>query len=188
MRLVKATPDPPQGLLEVYRELGGSENGFFGENDVAARKLPIIHDQLQRLVDRATGRNLPAGWVPVTTFWLLDDSGVVAGVSRFRHHLNAELLHHGGHIGYYIRPAYRGKGHGKTILALTLQERATSASIASCSRWAPATNRRSASSKPAAASWRTSASRPRPASCIAAIGSRSGDNRTDANRRPDPLP
>ncbi len=121
MRLVKATLDPPQGLLEVYRELGGSENGFFGENDVAARKLPI-HDQLQRLVDRATGRNLPAGWVPVTTFWLLDDSGVVAGVSRFRHHLNAELLHHGGHIGYYIRPAYRGKGHGKTILALTLQE------------------------------------------------------------------
>jgi predicted acetyltransferase len=58
----------------------------------------------------------------MTTHWLLDDAGVVAGVSRLRHRLTPELLNDGGNIGYYIRPAYRGKGHGKTILALTLIE------------------------------------------------------------------
>jgi len=120
MRLVKATLAAPQGLLDVYRELGGSQNGFFGENDLAAGTLPV-RDHLQRLVDMAEGRNLLPGRVPMTTHWLLDDSGVPAGVSRLRHVLTPELLNDGGHIGYYVRPAYRGEGHGTASLALTLQ-------------------------------------------------------------------
>jgi predicted acetyltransferase len=121
MRLDKASLEPPSGLADVYRELGASENGFFGESGVAAGTLPMS-DHLQRLVDMSDGRNLRPGWVPMTTHWLLDDSGVVAGVSRLRHSLTPELLNDGGNIGYYIRPAYRGKGHGKTVLALTLIE------------------------------------------------------------------
>jgi predicted acetyltransferase len=58
----------------------------------------------------------------MTTFWLLDDSKEIVGVSRLRHRLTASLLEDGGHIGYYIRPAYRGRGHGHELLALTLVE------------------------------------------------------------------
>jgi len=121
MRLVKVSLEPPPGLADVYRELGASENGFFGEAEVASGKLPM-QEHLQRLVDMSEGRNLRRRWVPMTTHWLLHDAGVVAGVSRLRHRLTPELLNDGGNIGYYVRPAYRGKGHGRTILALTLEE------------------------------------------------------------------
>jgi len=121
MRLQKASLKAPRGLLEMYRELGPGENGFFGEGDVATGKIPL-GDHLQWLVDMSQGRNLRPDWVPMTTYWLLDDSGAVAGVSRLRHTLTPRLLNDGGHIGYYIRPAYRGKGHGTSILNLTLTE------------------------------------------------------------------
>jgi predicted acetyltransferase len=121
MRLVKVSLEPPPGLGDVYRELGPSENGFFGESNVAAGTLPMP-EHLRGLVDMSEGRNLRPGWVPMTTHWLLDDSEVLVGVSRLRHRLTPELLNDGGNIGYYVRPAYRGKGHGKTILSLTLVE------------------------------------------------------------------
>jgi predicted acetyltransferase len=121
LRLEKAALEPPQDLLEMYRELGASENGFYGENDVAAGTLPM-RDHLQRLVDMSAGRNLRPDWVPMTTYWLLDESGTVAGVSRLRHALTRNLLNDGGNIGYYVRPAWRGRGNGTTLLALTLVE------------------------------------------------------------------
>jgi predicted acetyltransferase len=121
MRLVKATLKAPPGLAETYRELGDSENGFMGESDVAAGRLPV-REHLQRLVDMSAGRNLHPGWVAATTYWLLDGTGVLAGIGRLRHSLTPGLLNDGGHIGYYVRPAYRGRGHGKTVLALTLVE------------------------------------------------------------------
>jgi predicted acetyltransferase len=121
LRLVKAALEPPSGLLDMYRELGASENGFVGENVFAEGKQPI-REHLQRLVDMAEGRNLRPGWVPMTTHWLLADSDIVIGVSRLRHSLTPGLLNDGGHIGYYVRPAYRGKGYGTKILALTLTQ------------------------------------------------------------------
>jgi predicted acetyltransferase len=121
MRLEKVSLEPPQGLLDVYRELGGSENGFFGESDVAAGKIPL-GDHLKRLVETSEGNHLSPGWVQMTTYWLLDDSEVLAGVSRLRHTLTPDLLNDGGNIGYYVRPAWRGKGYGTAILDLTLAE------------------------------------------------------------------
>jgi predicted acetyltransferase len=41
-------------------------------------------------------------------------------MSRLRHELNDVLLYHGGHIGYYVRAAVRGRGYGTVLLALTL--------------------------------------------------------------------
>jgi predicted acetyltransferase len=42
--------------------------------------------------------------------------------AAWRHELNDVLLHHGGHIGYYVRPSARGKRYGTAILDLTLAE------------------------------------------------------------------
>ncbi len=69
----------------------------------------------------AAGARLPEGWVPVTTFWLLDDAGSVVGVSALRHALTPTLLHRGGHVGYYVKESERGRGYGSAILALTLE-------------------------------------------------------------------
>jgi len=46
----------------------------------------------------------------------------IVGMVRVRHRLNRRLLDHGGHIGYYIRPSARGKGHGRDALRLALRK------------------------------------------------------------------
>lgn len=76
---------------------------------------------LRRLDDFATGRNLPAEFVPASTYWLVQGSDLV-GVSNLRHYLNDRIRHNGGHIGLGIRPSYRGRGLGNLLLALTIQE------------------------------------------------------------------
>lgn len=70
----------------------------------------------------AVGRNLPADWVPQTTFWLVRGGQRILGCSRLRHGLNRFLAEEGGHIGYDVRPCERTKGYGTLLLRLTLSE------------------------------------------------------------------
>jgi predicted acetyltransferase len=125
LRLVPASPVAPAGLWELIREVGDGENGFLGEPDVVADSagLPpetVLQRYLRRLVDMAEGRNLRPGWLPMTTHWLVDGAGQAIGMSRLRHRLTPFLREHGGHIGYYVAQAERGKGYGTAVLALTL--------------------------------------------------------------------
>lgn len=68
------------------------------------------------------GIGLPPGYVRQTTFWLVRGGREVLGEARLRYQLTPELEHEGGHIGYVIFPAHRGKGFGTVALALTLKE------------------------------------------------------------------
>jgi predicted acetyltransferase len=77
---------------------------------------------VHKLVENSLGLNLPTGIVPMTTYWLIRDAAVMLGQSRLRHTLTPALEHHGGHIGYVIRPSQRQKGYGAQILALTLEK------------------------------------------------------------------
>jgi predicted acetyltransferase len=124
MRLVKASPEPPEGLLDFLREVGAGENGFGGVPEVSRGELSL-EAYLEREVARSQGESLPEGYVANTTYWLLDECGQIVGMGRLRHTLNEDLLHHGGHIGYYIRPTARGKGYGTRLLALVLEEART---------------------------------------------------------------
>jgi len=63
--------------------------------------------------------------VPTSTRWMVDGSGRILGECRLRHRLTERLLHHGGHIGYFVRPSARRQGHGTRLLALALGEAAT---------------------------------------------------------------
>jgi len=65
------------------------------------------------------GEGLPEGYVPQTTYWLVDDDAFIGRVS-IRHRLTEALLREGGHIGYDIRPTRRRQGYGTRILALAL--------------------------------------------------------------------
>ena len=78
---------------------------------------------IAQLQAAAVGIGIPPGFVPHSTFWLLQE-GEVVGVSNLRHALTDGLRVEGGHIGYGIRPSARGRGCGREILRQTLQEAA----------------------------------------------------------------
>jgi predicted acetyltransferase len=113
---------PPSAMYErsyadYIRELGDEERYPF-PLDYAHDDFPAL---LQRLEDLARGIQLPAGFVPSSTFWLVHGEELV-GVSNLRHTLNDRIREVGGHVGLGIRPTYRGRGLGKLLLGLTIDE------------------------------------------------------------------
>lgn len=75
---------------------------------------------VKKFHDYSLGKNLPEGWVPDSTYWLVENERKVLGQSSLRHRLRPALAKRGGHIGYYIRPSERRRGYGTVILRLTL--------------------------------------------------------------------
>jgi predicted acetyltransferase len=85
----------------------------------AARNIPAF---IKLCADYEVGRCLPEGWVPQSTFWLMQNRERILGCSRLRHELTPFLSREGGHIGYDIRSSERGKGYGTLLLRLTLDK------------------------------------------------------------------
>ena len=104
-------------LFEDFQAAG--EEGFLSDWERAQGDIAAY---VQRLKDFSRGIGLKEGVVPDTTFWLVRDGTTFLGYSRLRHRLVPALEHHGGHIGYAIRPSERAKGYGTRILALTLEK------------------------------------------------------------------
>ncbi len=77
---------------------------------------------VQKYANERAGVGVPDEFVPSSTFWLTLGGKEVVGVSNLRHALTERLRKEGGHIGYGIRPSFRGRGFGKEILRLTLYE------------------------------------------------------------------
>jgi predicted acetyltransferase len=74
-------------------------------------------------VDRCRdAKQIPAGWVPGTEFWLDDDAGEIVACVRLRFWLTPLLEVEGGHIGYDVRPSSRRRGFGTAALGLVLPE------------------------------------------------------------------
>lgn len=65
------------------------------------------------------GHDLPPGWVPGSTRWLVDTDGFIAKL-EIRHRLTESLRRRGGHVGYAVRPTARRRGHGTRALSLAL--------------------------------------------------------------------
>lgn len=115
--LVLPTADYEQSYGEYIAELGDEERYpfplDFEHHDFAAL--------LKRLSEFANGVNIPDGFVPSSTYWLVE-GGEIIGVSNLRHYLNERIKQCGGHIGLGIRPSYRSKGLGNALMTLTIQE------------------------------------------------------------------
>ena len=103
--------------LSYIEELGEEERYPF-PLDFEHRDFEAM---LQRNEDFEQGINLPEGFVPSSTRWLIQDT-LIIGVSSLRHFLNDDIAFVGGHIGLGIRPSCRKKGFSKKLLELTLQE------------------------------------------------------------------
>lgn len=117
MKLILPRPEYESSYAAYIRELGDAERYPF-PLDFAYEDFPAL---IRRLEDLSNGVSVPEGFVPSSTFWLVEGDELV-GVSNLRHYLNDRIEHHGGHIGLGIRPSRRGRGQGNMLLALTIQE------------------------------------------------------------------
>lgn len=114
---------PHAGLAASYREL---VREFIDQGEpLVPFTLEFPHADFEALVRRlddcSRGEGLPAGFVPHSTFWLVDERGEVVGVSNLRHALTDKLRVEGGHIGYGVRPRARRRGHATAMLRATLE-------------------------------------------------------------------
>ncbi|MBU6323347.1 MAG: GNAT family N-acetyltransferase [Patescibacteria group bacterium] len=101
--------------------------GFHAEKRFLRQDTPrLLKDPagyLRALRDEARGVHLPPGWVPATTYWLVEE-GTFIGRVTIRHRLNAYLRDEGGHIGYAVRASKRRKGYGTQLLRRALAKAA----------------------------------------------------------------
>lgn len=115
-KLVQPEARFEQSYVAYIRELG----------DEVRHPFPLDFDYddfaalLARLEGYSRGENIPDGFVPHSTFWLVQGDELV-GVSNLRHRLNERLEAYGGHIGLSIRPSRRSQGLGRLLLKLTAE-------------------------------------------------------------------
>lgn len=118
MKLSETTYAIADAIETFLPYLGNGENGFGGTNFGAdGFDISEYIDSLRRY---SSGEGLRPGYVPQTTFWLIDDEGKIVGMSRMRHGLTPSLEIRGGHIGYFVRRDERGKGFGAILLKSTI--------------------------------------------------------------------
>ncbi|MFW5839820.1 MAG: GNAT family N-acetyltransferase [Planctomycetota bacterium] len=114
----KKRKDSFLAMAEEFHQAGetGWPHGAWKEDPAAMEDFAAF---LQREADWREGRNLPEGYVPGITWWMMDGQ-VVLGTAQLRLERNDHLLNYGGHIGYCIRPSQRRKGYMKRLLPLVL--------------------------------------------------------------------
>lgn len=142
VRLVKPSPEYKEEYLDFHKEWKSS-----GEDMIpwVIKKDPYdFNEMIQSLLDAEKGKNLPQGWVPDTTFWLVEENNRVLGVVNIRHSLTENLMNSGGHVGYGIRPSERKKGYATKLLSLSLEktkELGIDATLVVCDKWNEASKR-----------------------------------------------
>ena len=101
------------------RDIPVDENGFTNQWSGVSREV-FEAEALKEMIAFSKGENLPEGFVPETFLFLWEDEEIV-GQFRIRHYLCESLRAGAGHIGYFIKKEFRGKGYSKEGLRLTLQ-------------------------------------------------------------------
>ena len=120
LELRKLTDSDGMDVYEMLQAMPYEENGLM--NKAHGLSFEEFRSWLAAKQRESEVVELMDGWkVPSTTFWLYAD-GVPVGFGSVRHFLTDALRKAGGHIGYGIAPAYRGRGYGNEILRLLLIE------------------------------------------------------------------
>ena len=114
----EANIDDIEKEWQFVKEMPEDENGLTNSWHGVSR-AEFEEKALPEMINFSKGKNLPEGFVPETYLFLWDDD-VIVGQFRIRHYLCESLRVGAGHIGYFIKREYRGKGYGTKGLALTL--------------------------------------------------------------------
>lgn len=118
--LKRLSVDDGLDIYTMLQEIPAEENGLINK----ANGLTFDEYKEWLIVKQRDSEQegIVDGWkVPSTTFWLYAD-GIPVGFGSVRHFLTETLRKAGGNIGYGIAPAFRGKGYGKELLRLLLNE------------------------------------------------------------------
>ena len=112
--------EPCAAYLTSYTEAFDEYQGY-SRADGNPFSDPRACDLLAKFQRNRIGTNLPKGYVPSTSFWLVDvESQRFIGEIDIRHSLTDHLLRYGGHIGYAVRLGEWNKGYGTLMLSLAL--------------------------------------------------------------------
>ena len=118
--LKKLTLDDGEDVFGMLQEIPKEENGLM--NGANSLSFDEFRGWLAKQYRLSLQEGVLDGWkVPSTTYWLYAD-GVPVGFGKLRHCLTDALRAAGGHIGYAVAPRYRGKGYGRALLRLLLEE------------------------------------------------------------------
>lgn len=101
------------------REIPIDENGFINEWYGISRE-DFENKAIKQMIAYSKGECLPEGYVPETFLFLWEDNEIV-GQFRLRHYLCESLRTGAGHIGYFIKKEFRGKGYAKEGLRQALK-------------------------------------------------------------------
>ncbi|MCR4881857.1 MAG: GNAT family N-acetyltransferase [bacterium] len=71
--------------------------------------------------NNSKGINLPQGFVPHITYWVIEDEKYI-GTVNIRLQLSPQLYEYGGMCGVVLVPEYRGKGYGLKLAALSFEK------------------------------------------------------------------
>jgi predicted acetyltransferase len=111
------TEDEEQEFLRAHRATSPGYPSFLHNYEPG---MPF-RQYLQVLADQEQGTNLPSPDRVPETFLFAFAGKRIVGRTSIRHALNPSLLRVGGHIGYVVVPEFRRRGHGTTILALSVR-------------------------------------------------------------------
>lgn len=101
------------------RDMPVDENGMTNKWHGISRE-EFEEKAIGEMIAFAKGENLPDGYVPEIFLFLWNDHEIV-GQFRIRHYLCESLRIGAGHIGYFIKKEFRGKGYGTEGLKQALQ-------------------------------------------------------------------
>ncbi len=104
--------EPSLELADSFEEMRDAcvavgEDEWKGRTALAHSNVPAFIALLNR---RASGMDIPNGWVPETTLWIVREKRIVVGEIELRNPLNDWLRQVGGNIGYMTHPNHRSKG------------------------------------------------------------------------------
>jgi predicted acetyltransferase len=119
LELAGPTPALAEAYLEMCREEIADDHRLSG---VLPTTLDDLLSSFQRWEEQERVGDESTGGVPCSTYWLVRNGREVLGSSRLRHWLTPDMEETTGHIDYGLRPSARGKGHGTTLLRLTLEK------------------------------------------------------------------
>lgn len=109
--------DDKTQAMQAHQELALDDFTFLLDSFDENESWAIFIEQ----VNSATrDQDLPVGRVPAT-FLVAEVDGQIVGRVSIRHRLNEYLQQRGGHIGYGIRPEFRGRGFATEILLGALE-------------------------------------------------------------------
>ena len=121
IHLVKPSSKYKDSFLEALDEYKAENREYYVK--LNKENLQNNFDSyISSLNNQTNGKNLPKGYVPHSTYWIIDQNNTFLGRLDIRHKLTENLILDGGHIGYDIRPSARNKGYATEALNLSKEK------------------------------------------------------------------